>query len=207
MAKLPEPPDRATLQALGADLIPVPAGTRLWRLYFQGGTHPTTWSAFRHFGPVHARFDHHLSPPAMQHRGVLYLATAPLTCLAEVYQAARLIDRSAGMPALVAFPLTRPLVLLNLAGLWPTRAGASMALSTGQHARTQRWSAAIYDAFPSVDGLWYASSMCRNDPAMALYERSYDARPHHPVFHRRLDAVELDTVVRNAAADLNYRLT
>ena len=43
----------------------------------------------------------------------------------------RVIDRTAHDPWLVAFELLQPLNLLDLTGVWPTRAGASMALNTG----------------------------------------------------------------------------
>ena len=29
-------------------------GTRLWRIYFQEGSHPAQWDAFRHFGATFA---------------------------------------------------------------------------------------------------------------------------------------------------------
>lgn len=200
MAKFPEPPDP----------LPDPevhtTQERLWRIFFAAGAHPTPWSGFRSFGPVDARFDPHLPPPRVQDRGVLYASTDARACFAEVWQASRLIDRTAGAPTLVAFDPTRPLRLLDLTGTWPTRAGASMAISTGSRARARRWSQAIYTQFPDLDGVWYASSMYANTPAVALYERARDAMPRHPRFHRRLDAPELLSTVRNVAAEVGYLL-
>lgn len=200
MAKFPEPPDT----------LPAPevrtTQDRLWRIFFAAGAHPTPWSGFRGFGPVDARFDPHLPPPRVQERAVMYAATDARACFAEVWQVSRLIDRRAGAPTLVAFDPTRPLRLLDLTGTWPTRAGASMAINTGSRARARRWSQAIYAQFPDLDGLWYASSMYANTPAVALYERARDAMPRHPRFHRRLDAPELLSTVRNVAAEVGYLL-
>lgn len=206
MPKFPEPPSPAVLRQVGPEVQVLPAGTRLWRVYFQGGAHPTTWEAFRAFGPCDARFDHHLPPRRMQGRGILYAALAGKTCIAEVYQATRLVDRGEASPALVAFETARDLKLLDLTGSWPTRAGASMALCTGPRVRARRWSQAIYQAFPEVDGLLSASSMHANRPSVALYERAAESVPRRPVFHRRLDDPVLLTVLRNAAADLGYGL-
>src|ERR1700760_1833054 len=111
MVKLPEPPAQLTL---APELYVVPAGSTLWRIYFAGGPHPTQWNDLRWFGPTNARFDHHDPPPRGQRKGVLYAAMEPITCLAEVFQATRTIDRQARAPWLVAFETTRPLRLLNL---------------------------------------------------------------------------------------------
>lgn len=200
MPKFPEPPARLPEPELRL------CQDRLWRIFFAAGAHPTSWNAFRRWGPVDARFDPHRPPPALQARGVLYAATDARVCFAEVWQSSRFIDRSAGAPTLVALEPTRPLRLLDLCGAWPTRAGASMAINSGSRARARRWSLAIYEAFPEVDGLWYASSMYKNAPAVALYERAADAMPRHPRFHRRIDAPELHGVVRNVAAEVGYLL-
>lgn len=62
-----------------------------------------------------------------------------------MFQDTRLVDRISGdHPCLAAFAFRRDLLLLDVAGPWTTRAGASMA---------------IYDAFPDIDGILYASSM------------------------------------------------
>jgi hypothetical protein len=63
VAKLPEPPPVATLRLVSPDVETLPAGTRLWRIYFRGGSHPATWDQ------MSARFDHHLDPPKVQNRG------------------------------------------------------------------------------------------------------------------------------------------
>ena len=207
MPKFPEPPSPGALRDLPADYVTLPAGTELWRLYFRGGSYPTTWNAFRFFGPVRtARFDHHQPPPHAQERGILYAARDGPTCIAEVFQELRLIDRSRRDPWLVGFALVRSIRLLNLCGTWPKIAGASMALSSRPRPRAQRWSGAIYDALPNADGLLYPSSMFANQPAVALYERSRHALPGAPFFHAPLTHPGLAVPLYHVARQLHYGL-
>jgi RES domain-containing protein len=203
MAKLPEPPRRLTIPAAVRVL---PEGTTVWRIYFASGPTPTTWQDFRWFGPTSSRFDHHESPARIQTRGILYGAPEPVTCLAEVFQSKRTINRSASSPWLVAFTTERNLRLLDLMGTWPTRAGASMAIGSGPRPKARRWSRAVYEAYPDVEGLWYASSMHANRPALALYERGRAALPAAPLFHRALSDAALLHRLSAAAITLGYRL-
>jgi hypothetical protein len=145
------------------------------------------------------RFDHHLAPPRLQARGILYAAVRVYTCFAEVFQETRTIERSRNRPWLAGLSLARSVKLLDLTGAWPTRAGASMAMTTGRRDRTRAWSQRIYDDYLAVEGLLYPSSMDGNQPAVALYERAKGALPHRPVFHRALtDPALLSAVVRSA---------
>lgn len=177
----------------------VPAGTELWRIYFQGGPHPTTWDEFRAWGPAqNARFDQHLLPPAVQSRAIVYGATDLYTCFAEVFQTDRTIARSRRAPWLVGFETVRAVAALDLTGTWPTRAGASMALNTGQRDRARRWSLRIYEDYAGIEGLYYPSSMNANKPALALYERAESCMPGRPTFHRALADPGLDGVVARA---------
>lgn len=194
------------LEKISPDLRSLPAGTMLWRLYFRGGRHPTFWNAFRAFGPTRSRFDHQVPLPRLQVRRILYAAEEGPTCLAEVFQDTRLIDREAHDPWLAAFELVEPLKLLELTGRWPTRAGGSMALSSGPRPRAQRWSRAIYEAYPAVLGLYYPSSMHGNRPSVALYERAAPAIPSIPIFHRPLIDPALLPVLSRVAKDLGYGL-
>lgn len=207
MPKFPEPPaDLAT--RLPPRLHRLPAGTELWRVYFRGGRYPGVWHGWRAFGPVPGgRFDHHEPPPRLQARAILYAATSGVTGLAEVFQASRVIDASTHQPWLVGFSLAAELTLLDLTGAWPTAAGASMALNSGPRPRAQRWSRAIYAAYPAVQGLWYPSSMHANQPAVALYERARPAIAATPVVHRALADPLLSDLLAWAADELNYGLT
>lgn len=204
--KFPEPPSAAAWVETSPERRILPSGFLLWRLYFRGGKHPTLWDVFRSYGPTRSRFDHHLPPASLQERSIFYGAEHGSTCLAEVFQESRIIDRASRKPWLVALRLGRDLELLDLTGDWPTRAGASMAINSGPRPRAQRWSRAIYDAFPTVDGLYYSSSMAANRPALALYERAVSAMPSAPAFHRPLSDPALLTLLRNVARDLGYLL-
>lgn len=209
MPKFPEPPSAEELAAIGSEIRAVAAGTTIWRLYFQAGNHPTTWDQFRAWGPTAARFDHQLPPPSLQARQILYGAVgakAGVTTIAEVFQATRVVERFRRAPAWVAFDVTRELRLLDLTGTWPTRAGASMVIASGLRARARRWSQAIYDAFPDIDGLVYSASMYANKPCVALYERALTAMPARPVFHRQLSDPVVLTLLKNTCAEVGYAL-
>ncbi len=204
MAKLPEPPTPDVLAALTPRWRMLPKGQALWRVYLRGGAHPTRWHELRAFGPANGRFDHHLPPPREQERGVLYAAASGVTCLAEVFQDTREIDRYAREPWIVAFALRKPLRLLDLTGAWTTQIGASMALSSGPRPRAQRWARALYAAFPRAQGVFYPSVMHAHAPSVALWERGRGVLPQQPGFHRALGDPGLWAPVRNAARELGY---
>lgn len=215
MAKLPEPPSVADLSALGPEIVVLPAGTALARIFFRGGDFPVRWNEFRHFGPGGSRFDHHRpnadGNPITQTRGILYAAgkgrlSSLAVCAAEVFQLSRIINCSRGDPWFVIFVTTRELRLLDLTGAWTTRAGASAAIATGPKARARLWSRNVYEAFPEVDGLAYRSSMGGNEPAFALYERCRDALPTAPSFHRALSDPALMAPLVAAAHAIGYRI-
>ena len=134
------------------------------------------------------RFDHPLDPPMAQDRGILYAATgddAIATCLAEVFQDTRLVDTRRNEPWLAAFTLMEDVSLLDLSGKWPTKAKASANFNSGPRPRCRRWSRTIYDAYPDLIGLYYASSMNGNEPAVVLYERaSKRSRACHSLIDR-----------------------
>jgi hypothetical protein len=207
VTKLPEEPDRALLRKLGPDGRVLPRGSRIWRVYFQGGPHPTAWNAFRAFGPAGARFDHHEPPPRTQARAILYGAAGTrggITCLAEVFQSTRTINRRRNEPWLVVFRLSRAVRVHDLMGVWPTRAGASMNINSGPHERARNWSRAIYELYPGIEGVCYGSAMHANEPALALYERALTALPPRPEGHWSLLDPRLRDRVLNAAARLGY---
>jgi hypothetical protein len=204
LAKFPEPGDLRAVRPIWHGL---PAGTLLWRSYRRGGTHPASWDEFRRYGPVRtARFDHHLPPSRIQDRGILYLALNGPTTLAEVLQDTRVINPWEHEPWLVAFETDTPLRLLDLTGPWPTQAGASMAINIGRRDRAQRWSQAIFEAYPDAQGLWYPSSMDANNPCAALYERGRQAVPANPSFHAAVADPKLAVLVHNAADRFRYRV-
>ena len=207
MPKFPEPPETAALAATSPETRVLAAGTELWRIYFRGGAHPTLWGQFRSYGPSRSRFDHHPTPAGVHpHHSIIYAAEVGATALAEVFQDGRLIDRVRGDPWLVGFQLSRDVTLLDLTGTWPTRAGASMNINSGPRPRAQRWSRRIHAAYPTVEGIYYPSSMNANAPSVALYERASTSLPAAPTFHRALSDPALLVVLQNAATDFGYRL-
>lgn len=147
MATLPLEPDRPLPALRRADVVSLPRGSRLVRVY-AAGRHGATWNGFRTFGPTsRSRFDHH-PPPPREHpdRGVLYTAGDAVTALVEAFQWTRTIDRERDRPWLVVARLARSVRLLDLRGSWPTRAGASQALATGgDSATTQAWARAAFN--------------------------------------------------------------
>ncbi len=216
MPKFPEPPAPEDLAALPPLLRSIPAATRFGRIFSRGGTHPVGWNDLRHWGPTAARFDHHLpdagGAPWLQPRGILYAAGAAAPgalaiCAAEVFQSTRIIDSRRNDPWFAVFATARALSLLDLGGLWATRAGASQALASGPRPRARRWSQAIFAAYPQIDGLYYPSSMAGGGAAVALYERAADALPAAPLFHRSLADPALSAPLSHAAQAIGYGLS
>ena len=207
MPKFPEPPGVDELRELHADVLVLPTETWIWRIYFRVPPGRGGWNVFRGFGPVgKSRFDHQVPPPRVQERKLLYAAAEPLTCIAEVFQADRIIDANKGDPWLVGIAVERDLQMLDLTGRWPTAAGASMTLNSGARERAQEWSRVIYEAYPQIDGLWYGSSMNANLPSIALYERAENAMPESPIFHRPLSDPVLASTLGSAARRFGYDL-
>lgn len=212
MPKLPAPPGVAALRAIERDTIRLARGTALARVYFTAGPHPARWNQFRRYGPTNARFDHHAPAargrPVAQERSILYCATSAVTCFAEVFQETRRIDRVRKAPWLAIFRLERELELLDLTGAYPTRAGASMAINSGNRVRARAWASGWYEAFPDLHGIRYASSMNANEPAIALTDRAEKLAPlpAHPEFNRPLADDALLDVLKHAAARLGYGL-
>lgn len=202
MAKFPWPPPVDDLRRTRPEYHTLRSGTLIARIYARGGRYPGTWNGFRFTGPVAgARFDHHVEG---QQRGVLYGARSVTTCVAEVFQATRMVDRSTDERFLTAFPVARAVRLLDLTGDWPTRAGASQAMSSGPRGRARAWARAIYEAYPRVEGLWYPSSMHGGNPALVLFERASDALTAGPAIDVPLSHPGLLPDLVRAANALGY---
>lgn len=208
MSKLPNPPGTELLCRIGAEPARVAAGRLLFRIYFRGGDHPAGWREFRHFGPLAgARFDHHPEPRGLcEGYGVLYAATEIKTCVAEVFQTDRTIGARRREPWLAGFELREEIELLDLTSNWPTRAGASMKISSGPRPTCRRWSRAVYEAYPEIAGLSYSSSMNANRPAVALYERAEPLLATAPSLNVPLSHPGLTTELDRIATDLGYSL-
>jgi hypothetical protein len=208
MTKLPPPPGPLVLAArTPPEVVAVTRVTRLWRVYRASGPHAGRWDRFRHYGPIAtSRFDHHLPPPADQDRAILYGAIAIQTSVAEAFGDTRVIDRRRRDPWLVGFRLAREVKLLDLSGAWPTRAGASQAISSGPRDVARAWGQAIYDAYPDLDGLWFRSSMDGGRPAVSLNERAEDALLAQPDVHLPLSHPGLELPLARMGRTLGYLL-
>ncbi len=189
----------------------LPLGSSLARIYFAGGTHPVHWSQFRHFGPItSSRLDHHEAGangfPSAQSHSILYAARDVTTCLAEVYQEHRHIDRSFRNPWLVIFDLTKEVRLLDLTGAFVTRIGASTVLHSGRKDRARAWARQLYVAYPDCDGIAYCSSMHGNAFAVAFTDRAErrSILPTLPRYNRALTDASLTERIFVAAEDLGY---
>jgi RES domain len=209
--KLPPAPDDATLRKVATrdeDVVAVASHTMLWRIHATAGEHVVPWNRMRHFGPlVGCRFDPHEPPPHEQSAGVLYLAIDIATCVGEVYQGTRVVNRQDRSPYLTGLRLTRTVRLLDLAGTWPTRAGASQAISSsGRRDLTRGWARSIHRAFPALDGLWHPSSMNAGQPCVTLFETATDALPDEAEVSLPLAHPALADALAKVADELGYSL-
>lgn len=212
MAKLPHPPPVEVLR----DQIGIQEperrtcapDTTLWRVHRTAGPHLLAWNELRHFGPVATcRYDPH-EPPSGPGKvdGVLYLAVTAQTALAEAFQTRRMIDRHTDAPHLIGLQLRREVHLLDMAGGWPTRAGASQDINSGRRDVARAWARTIRSAFPTLDGLWHPSSMDGGSGCLTLWTPAADALPPRPVLSRPLSDPSLANRIAAAADRLGYRL-
>lgn len=82
----------------------------------------------------------------------------------------------------------------------------TLLINCGARPRARVWSRAFYDAYPRIQGLYYASCMHQGSPSLALFEQAVGAIPARPSFHRALSDQALRLMLRNAAVSLNYLL-
>ena len=204
MPKLPWP-DPATIAAVDTEVVSV--DRVLWRLHTPAGDYPLRWNELRTFGPLpNARFDPWLPPPDDQQahpltRGVGYFGFDIPTCLAEVFQARRIVDRQGGVQ-LTAFQPTRHLRLLDLRGGWPIAIGASHLINSGPRDRCRAGAHAIRSVHPHFDGLMYTGMAGRD--CVALYAPPGDVFPALPGFSKPLADPALDPYVAAAAEQIGY---
>jgi hypothetical protein len=210
LAKLPWAPPSGRLASLGvrpAELLTLREDDALWRLHRTHGEHVVAWNLMRRYGPVTSgRFDPHEPPPREQVAGVLYAAGSAQTCVAEVFQNTRRVNRWRGVPFLTLFCPTRMLRLVDLCGPWPTRAGASQALASGRRDVARSWARSIRMAFPELDGVAYPSSMDGGAVAYALFDPAADALPAAPAGSWPLSHPALAEPLAAAAHTLGYGL-
>ena len=209
MPKLPRPPTAVSLRSTllaQTDIVAVAPHSTLWRIHRTVGTHVQPWNEIRRYGPLPGRrFEPHDPPLREQDKSVLYVGLDTRTCVAEVFQTTRLVDRHTGTPYLTGMQLTRSVRLLDLSGDWPTRAGASQAINSGPRPRASDWARTIREAY-EIDGLWYPSSMHGGGMCAALFDTAADALPAGPRVSVALAHPALAGPLARFADDLGYRL-
>jgi hypothetical protein len=208
VGKFDLPPDVEDLAQRGFTPRVVPAGTALWRVHTSRGPHALPWNEPRRYGPK-SRFDPHPPPVGdSSDVGVLYTATTLATCLAEVFQHTRVVDRSHGRPVATSWLTTRDLTLIDLQGQAALRLGAADAINgEAPRALTQAWARALVAAFPTVDGFWHRSAMDGGDCACLVTGPSADATtalPADPDFSRALDEGRMVSAVAQAAGLIGF---
>lgn len=207
MAKLPAPP--AALPGRHIDESrTLDEGVLVWMVYRAGGLYPSSWDRLRYHGPIAtSRFDHQ-EPPVHDDptRGILYAGLDVTAALAEAFQDTRTVDRFRDEPWLVGFDLAVDLVTLDLAGLWPTRVGASQGISSGRRDTARAWSRRIYEDYRDIGGLHYPSSMAGGSFNLAIYERAAGSIPPLPRFHSPLSHPGLAVPLMRICAKIGYSL-
>jgi RES domain len=206
VVKLPLPPRPGELEFQREHLRVAPTTTVLWRVHRTIGEHVVPWNQLRYWGPASAmRFDPHEPPAHVQDRGVTYAAVSVPTALAEVFQQTRVINTRRDAPYLTSWSPVRPLVLLDLAGTWPIKAGASHAINTGRRDHCRAWARTIHVARPDLDGLWHQSSMTGGE-AVTLFTHAADSFPERPLLSKPLDHPGLRGRLLVAATEIGYRV-
>lgn len=188
------------------------AGVDLVRIHRARGRHTVGWQEFRHVGPLPTmRFDHQEGPTRLDpQRGVLYAVagTAVSACdpldvaVLEVFGMTGVVPLSEGSHWLAIARPARSLRLLDLSdSTWVARAGGNTALTSGARSMSRRWAAAIWSAYPQVDGLLWSSSRLPAGRCVAIFERGASALPAHPDLHLPLDHPGLRPALGRIATD------
>lgn len=211
-AMLPPPPPVPELRAAGLlprEVVEWQPTELTWRVHRTAGLHVLPWNELRTFGPI-LRFDHHPVPRgAHPDHGVWYGASSPRGALAEAFQSARVIDRHRGDPYLTGLRFTRPLRLLDVAGIgggaWATRVGGNHALDSAPHGLSQHWARTIHCAHAALDGIIYRGRFA-GSTSVAVVERAADAFPPRPELSLPLAHPALAGAVDTSAHELGYTI-
>ena len=81
-----------------------------------------------------------------------------------------------------------------------------MAINTASRVRAREWARCFYAAYGDLHGIYYASSMHANQPAIALNNRAQTCVAGHPEFNRALADAAMVDMLKHAAASLGYGL-
>ena len=197
-----------------ADDLTVPAGSRVVRIHAHAGRYWQPWWEFRRAAiPNPGRFDAFDAPDV---DGVSYFAiagsdeerarvavgetSAVATCLAEVVQEKRVLDRLDERSLLIAC-LTRPLTLLDVSSDWVTGARAGTHVATAPKQRTSQWEASIAHRWPDLHGITWISAVRPPGRALVLWSprASDELAAAEPQLHRALDDPYISPVLAWAA--------
>lgn len=195
-------------EPVGPERVELASGRYLFRVYRAGGRHATTWGRFRTVGPARVgRFDHHPLPRG-EHpdHGILYAAFDVETAIAEAFGDERMIDRWRDEPYIARFRLTDPVLSLDLATDWATRAGGSQELSSGPRPTSQAWSRAIWEDLGEIEALLYPSSMHGGGTNVAFFERAKRALARTPDRNLPLSLQAFERDLIRIATRLGYGL-
>lgn len=205
MAKLPLPPTPERLRAHGEPPRATEVPGVLWRVRRTRDRHPTPGDSFRTFGPLpNARFDPHLPPPHDQSEAVAYFGADWPVCLAEVFQATRVVDTRSGSPFITGVHRTRPLRLIDLRGGWPLTIGASHHINTGRKDHCRAWATALRRAWPDADGL--ATVGVNAGTVFTLFAPARYSLGVAPLFDRPLPDQAIEVELATAVESINYNL-
>jgi hypothetical protein len=181
-----------------------------------GGSYPTRWNQLRSFGPTKSRFDQHTLPARNQRRSIAYLTSgddAFTTAIAEYFQdesgaGVGPIDVNLDQPTASMWLTATPLLLLDLASGWMTRAGGNQAICSGPRSVSREWARAIYATYgkkgrtPFIVGLAYRSSIWGPGTCLCLWETGQGAFPDAPAATRALADPVMARAVAKAADTL-----
>ncbi len=83
-----------------------------------------------------------------------------------------------------------------------------MAINTGGRRRAREWAKTFYEAYGTLQGIYYPSSMNGNEPAVALTDRAERSSclPEHPDLNRALSDDALLDVLKYSGHRLGYGL-
>lgn len=188
MGEVLAPPDLNLLRTVPPALVHLQPP--VWRIHREDGGHGAPWDQWRAHGPMGtARWDHWLGEEQdRDDAGVAYVALDQRSPFAEVFQVYRTVDcrppeEGGADLRLTSWVPTRPLVCLDLTGVYPTMLGAMHLLNCGPRAVCREWSQAFFEVFGGyVDGLQYVGML--GEPCLFLYPRAHDSVP--PEYDRQI---------------------
>ena len=108
---------------------------------------------------------------------------------------------------LVTWTPTRDLHLLDLSTTtWLARARGNTALMSGPRGVARDWARAVWNAYPTVDGMAWSSSTLPAGTSIVLFERAATALPAHPTINVSLGDQRMTPALARIASDYGLLL-